>query len=198
MTDLIRGVSTPRLKVLRELLWEWAGVLERTTRIWTDSDDAAWAYNERATLSLLAGAVWRLGGIAFEEYANQKNDGTFGRCDLYFQTGRRDFVAEAKQCWASASPTADPAKAARRALESSARQVGAYRSYGYDRLGIAFACAYLPTSKAASVNEHLEHWLSELRRVPHDCIAWSFPEKARRKSFGNELFPGLAIVIRQV
>jgi hypothetical protein len=34
--------------------------------------DLPWWYNERASISVLAGAAWGTGGLAFEEYSEDK------------------------------------------------------------------------------------------------------------------------------
>jgi hypothetical protein len=66
---VVRNSSGRRLE---ELLWEWISVVERTVRRWPDDDDAAWMYNERASISIFGGAVWRMGGVVFEEFVTDK------------------------------------------------------------------------------------------------------------------------------
>jgi hypothetical protein len=102
----ICGVRAGRLSVLEETLWEWTIAQERSSRLW-GWDDVPWWYGERASLSVLAGAIWRTGGIALEEYtvdkSHRRDDGQKGlmqgRNDLYFRIGRSDFVLEAKAVW---------------------------------------------------------------------------------------------------
>lgn len=67
-------------------------------------DDLPHYYNERATLSLLAGAAWQSGMIASEEYVSTKgkrDDAIAGRADLwaYCPTSEQAISIEAKQRW---------------------------------------------------------------------------------------------------
>ena len=57
-------------------------------------------FNERANLSALAGAIWRSGGFASEEYSAPKGDsGKMGRVDLHFIYSGREIICEAKHDW---------------------------------------------------------------------------------------------------
>src|SRR5262245_34034370 len=68
MFDAVKDVITiGALRSFEDLLWEWTSVIERVVRVWYQ-DDVPWWYNERASLSLFAGAIWKVGGIAFEEF----------------------------------------------------------------------------------------------------------------------------------
>ena len=66
-------------------------------------DDCLYWYNERATVGSLAGAIWRTGGFAVEEYREpkkRKGKHYMGRTDLWFSLGennRKCYVVEAKQ-----------------------------------------------------------------------------------------------------
>ncbi|MCL2722875.1 MAG: hypothetical protein FWD69_00410 [Polyangiaceae bacterium] len=82
-------------------LWQWFKVLDQ----YGDAvpDDVAYWYNERATLSTLAGALWRSGGVVLEEYSTVRvDDGSralesHGRVDLWCKIGEADYTIEAKQ-----------------------------------------------------------------------------------------------------
>ena len=99
------------LRGLRPLLVEWTALLEEYC-IAHRYDDNPWFYNERATLSTLAGAAWRLEGwTALEEYSTKKWGGNqkkgsvdagklrAGRCDLFVAHRSAAFALEAKQAW---------------------------------------------------------------------------------------------------
>lgn len=65
-------------------------------------EDALYWYNERANVGALAGAIWRSGGYALEEFSavkgkeSQENN---KRVDLYFRYGSKNVICEAKQYW---------------------------------------------------------------------------------------------------
>ncbi|HSD83524.1 MAG TPA: hypothetical protein VLG46_06690 [Anaerolineae bacterium] len=65
-----------------------------------------WWYNERESVGILAGAIWKYGGDwVLEEFGTDKLAGpskekTFPcRCDIAFGVDGQDFWGEAKQCW---------------------------------------------------------------------------------------------------
>ena len=63
-------------------------------------DDNAYFYNERASLSILAAAIWKSNGIAIEEYTSEKkykNESFNGRVDLWFQLEKYFCLVESKQ-----------------------------------------------------------------------------------------------------
>ena len=73
------------------LLKQWFWILNRWEE--ADGEDAAYWYNERATTSTLAGAVWKCKGFALEEYRCSRLYGkkaSFGRADLWFQLDAHD------------------------------------------------------------------------------------------------------------
>jgi hypothetical protein len=62
--------------------------------------DCAWWANERASIGILAAAVWKCGGVALEEYSTRKTnkkEHRTGRCDLFFAFGKNHFACEVKQ-----------------------------------------------------------------------------------------------------
>ena len=92
-------------------LEEWHLAIERYCRITEGADNPYW-YNERANIGILAGAAWRSGKIALEEFQMQKivftENGTLeespkkeksGRCDLWISDGNKSEFIEAKFKW---------------------------------------------------------------------------------------------------
>lgn len=65
--------------------------------------DSLYWYNERANVSALAGAMWKCGGFAIEEYSSIKGgDETVqknGRVDLYLYNHGNEAICEAKMNW---------------------------------------------------------------------------------------------------
>ena len=102
---------------LRKLLKAWVNAVERYSALF--ENDNCWWYNERASLSTLAGAAWTLEGwIALEEFSTRKRrtaptDGVesgelrSGRCDLYVSSKKAGFAIEAKQAWQPVGRQAD-------------------------------------------------------------------------------------------
>jgi hypothetical protein len=66
--------------------------------------DVPYHYNERATLSILAGALWRSdpANLVLEEYRTDKSwtEGSYkGRQDIWFRAAGNECYGEAKQQW---------------------------------------------------------------------------------------------------
>jgi hypothetical protein len=121
------GQDERAIPELRGTLENWRYLMGQ--RGW-GSRDAPWWYNERASLSLLAGALWYADGWAFEEFVTSKRHkrkARRGRGDLMFEVGGLKAVAEAKQCWPALRTTPRSAmsviaRALDRACEESTRQ----------------------------------------------------------------------------
>lgn len=208
MLQSVRSVTTePPLEILEDVLWEWIAVQERSARFW-EWKDAPWWYNECASLSMFAGAVWRSGGIALEEYSTEKRQdasvrkrtlGTSsGRGDLYLKVGDREFILEAKQCWSSAGARAGhPCNRISKKMSEALVDVRRAKSYGEERLGSAFAVPYIPKREFPSVDQCLEQWLKSINDLSCACRAWVFPPEVRRLSYKTAVYPGVAVFIEQ-
>jgi len=62
-----------RLQILKPVLKEWLALIEDPDAVHWPKDDAPWWYNERALLSLFAGAIWKCEGWALEEFTTGKS-----------------------------------------------------------------------------------------------------------------------------
>tara|TARA_R110002073_G_scaffold293075_4_gene458588 strand:+ start:4999 stop:5634 length:636 start_codon:yes stop_codon:yes gene_type:complete len=90
-------IYTEQLNFLEPILNEWVRV-NRDIREQTGTN-LNW-FNERANLSALAGAVWRCGGVAVEEYSSPKGEeGSMGRIDLFFKFNNKAVICESKHRW---------------------------------------------------------------------------------------------------
>ncbi len=97
--QLVVNNHKKEFKTIRPIFEEWLKLNRDYIELAEQQDNLYW-YNERATISSLAGAVWRCGGFAQEEYSAIKGKGNkarTGRVDLYFHFNNTDVVCEAKQ-----------------------------------------------------------------------------------------------------
>ncbi|MCI5145763.1 MAG: hypothetical protein D3923_09575 [Candidatus Electrothrix sp. AR3] len=169
-----------------------------------DIPDSPWWYNERATLSLFAAAVWKAKGIALEEYATikgKKNDSWAGRCDLFIGLPSYQFACEAKQAWCPIGRTAQKGtENARKGLIDACKDARKLEKTEGRRLGICFAVPYLPKRDSEILEEQLENWLKYIRGLECSSIAWTFPQKTRRKIVTEEgyYFPGVVAIIKEI
>ena len=202
--ELESDVYPGRLKVLRPVLEQWIALnLDRSG--W--GRDAPWWYNERASLSQLAGAIWSIdSGWAMEEYSAAKDGGasSHGRVDLALQVGRFTAIAEAKILWpgrVSANRYGDKLSSTMKTAHSRVRD---YRTDGWQcrRLGIVFVNPRLPPSVADAVDSHVEAIIKVARSYAESsrwAVAWAFPKGARQlKSKANgRIYPGTIVCIAE-
>ena len=152
------GVRSSGLRQLHPVLRRWVYLNSRIGTEWArDYLDSPWWYNERASLTFFAGAVWSCGGWALEEFSSLKNAPIgatsrarrSGRYDLNFAIGSHEFFAEAKQCW---PPLSRPDTAKDRlndSLASAARDARSVIPWGLPVLSTVFATPRIPASRAA-------------------------------------------------
>lgn len=167
-------------------------------------EDNCWWYNERASLSVLAGAAWRIKGwSALEEFSTTKRGVILGkevdagrivrgRCDLLLAHGSSDYAVEAKQVW---------------------QDVGNLtHDEGDHRLALTFVAPYIPLREVGeltnqgvavvdevAVRDAVESWLKELDLWEFDAHAYAFPRVAGGFVNGAQsyVFPGSLICVRK-
>lgn len=195
---LIRDVK------MRPVLRQWVRMMVEP---WDGDQDAPWWYNERASLSQFAGAIWRERGWVFEEYAASKKvegevDRQKGRVDMMFEWGTIKIVAEAKQIWPSLETRKGFVKHVNRCLEAA--RADAMRAPDvagrYRRLGLAFVVPVVPPRMVKKPDEYtaaLRAFIAELKASKDATVAWAFPADRRtlRSKTKKYVYPGIALVI---
>ena len=175
----------------------------------TGSKDVPWWYNERADLSVLAGAIWKSGNVAFEEFVDEKRKISrrtgklsrkyTGRVDLHFSVRGKTFIAEAKQCWSgAAAPNHNTPNKIAKFLKKACDDIRRSKPHNQRRLGIVFAIPYIRAQHVKHIDDRVKKWISAIRDVDCDAMAWIFPAVARRAKHGTSYFPGIAIFIREI
>ncbi len=161
-------VVTSAVKGLRPLLVQWTQLIQEYCEE-NHRTDNPWWYGERANLSLLAGAAWRLqnGWHALEEFPTtkrrtaggtkavepvvpeggieKKKKSPRGRCDLYVSHRSTGFAIEAKQAWQNLS-SATRRDRFSEAMTRARRDAGNLHSDEADhRIGAVFVVPFIPT-----------------------------------------------------
>ena len=208
MTVPRRGVHAGSFRRLEPVLWEWVELM--ADRSWWDEDgDAPWWYNERAILSLFAGAVWKSKGWAFEEYSTSKKFVTTqgrgakaygGRGDLAFWAKGGNYALEAKVCQPSLSVGGTPLETVRGALKEACSDVRRSPVRGWLPLGIVFVAPAIVCGQWEHWPDRLREFLASLVRLPWGvAVAWTFPHwgaKLRVTEQGiRYVYPGAILVM---
>ena len=195
-------IANKKFSALRPILIQWIHNIHNYCNQYHNKEkpaekDAPYWYNERATLSTLAAAVWKLGGIALEEYKAKKmtkREEWKGRVDLWFQLKRKMYVIEAKQHWC----LIDKQKLNRglvkdrvqRRLTSAISNVIETPVDEGTPIGIVFV---VPKMRERRISL-LRNFLDMLHEVKPDFMAWSFPRCCHDLQWKNFFFPGVAVI----
>jgi hypothetical protein len=207
MINDIQGYHCPRLRFLVPILKHWAKANAEIAASWSSYKEAPWWDNERASISVFAGAVWRAGGFSFEEYSDKKRSifktsGRLshpyqGRVDLYFTYSESELIVEVKRVWSGYTQShANPCPRLEKVFASSCRDTRKTAPYGQRRLAFLFALPYF--RKRESINQRVPMWIKEVKNLDYDALAWVFPSCARYLSDGKYYCPGAALLIKEV
>ena len=185
--------------IFTDVFSQWFSLIERYNQ--QRPDDVPWWYNERASLSFFAGAVWNSGGIALEEYStgkSHKKESWPGRGDLYIKIKEEEYVIEAKQVWTSMSSRAQKTKEkVEAALLRARRDAGKTNSWGARRLGLVFVIPYIKRCKESEFKVCVNDWLTHIKSVEKASQAWILFEKLEtRFRYKTYFYPGVAVILR--
>ncbi len=208
-TESISGVLTNDL-VIEKLLRAWLGAVQRYTDLF-DGDDCCWWYNERTSVSVLAGAAWTIGWIALEECPAEKHPPGFsgveadcsvrrGRIDLYISTDREELTFEAKQVWQRLNGV-NKVCDARNAARKAALDIPAHTT---DRLfAVTFLVPFFAESDLKDNDIGLAAWVSnqveQLGSRLESC-AYYFPKlrAGQLKNVAEFFYPGVILIIEEL
>ena len=211
-------VYTPRRRALRPLLTAWTGVVSRYCTIERHKDNPWW-FNERATLSTLAGAAWSLPGwAALEEFSTRKRGGIVpkdhtddgsrvGRCDLYVTTGQREvsYAIEAKQAWQSIGPRCNGYRHVHDMMRLAWTDAGELHiEDAAHRLAITFVVPFITKSNPPELHRAMvEQWLATTGFTVGGrgltAYAHVFPKKIQyfKNDMSKRTFPGVVMLVEE-
>ncbi|GLX14723.1 hypothetical protein Pstr01_29620 [Pseudomonas straminea] len=196
--------------VIEQLLRAWLGAVQRYTHLFK-SEDCCWWYNERTSVSVLAGAAWTLGWAALEECPTEKHPPSYsgveadcpirrGRIDLYISTDREELTFEAKQVWQKL-PGVDKVSEGRNGARNAALDIPAHTT---DRLFAAtFVIPFFAESDIKDGDTDLTAWVSnqlELLGGSLESCAYYFPrlESGQLKNVADFIYPGVMLIIEEL
>lgn len=213
------------LRALTPILKNWCFLHDFYAR--HQMDDAAYWYNERASISILAAAAWQQKNwVALEEYSTRKVNPTYdgeaaheradrsGRCDLFIGSnlGNAQFAIEAKHCWQPiGSRVKDDKLYLHKAVKDAWNDAGDLQlNEATNRLAVVFCTPSINIKTLSahvrndeSIHNLISSWAKNLEAMLFDNkidgLAYCFPKKNRHleDASGKRIFPGAAVVIRQ-
>lgn len=207
----IRVEINKPLKSLTPIIKKWIDLIEKYSAKWKNEDALYW-YNERATLSTFAGAIWLSGGDALEEFSSTKIKSTYkrsgkqssGRTDLRFHWRGEDYIVEAKQISPSLHKSRIPITVQLQgALENACDDVKKFSPQDsrkkFVRIGITFLTPYLPKSRYSDIESRILELKTDLnRKHNYHLLAWLFLDSTRKLQYESFIYPGLVIAARVI
>jgi hypothetical protein len=195
------SVRSARLQQWETLFEEWILTVERFCRL--SPGDAPYWYTERANVGLLAGAAWRCGWIALEEFQSDKSAqdlGWRGRLDLWLSSAAESYLVEAKQAWPYLGDATGITTATRALNEAHADAVNLVLTEPELRIGVAFCSPYHQFRSQRGVEDELLRLLAEVQQIQCDAMAWCFPAATRAlvDRRGETVHPGVLLLARVV
>lgn len=193
------NIKYKKFKQLTSLLLKWIKIQESYSKNY--NNDSLYWYNERATLSTLAGAVWKCGEFSLEEYRVTKKyrkEAWTGRADLWFTWKNTEYQVETKQIWVSLSNKAyNSPRYIKKALDEAIKDAVSSneRRQGHT-LGIVFVIPYIASSEKEHLNKALKMFIKEIEQVDYDIMAYTFPPYCRSLHSDKYYYPGVVLVGR--
>ncbi|WP_231367149.1 MULTISPECIES: hypothetical protein [unclassified Thioalkalivibrio] len=219
MDDITEMTANDDYTNLRPLLASWLSTVQHYCEHHEQFDNCWW-HIERASISILAGAAWRLSGqnrqwAALEEFATRKrvnvDQDVNGRCDLYISNKDESYAIEAKQAWQSIGNRSSGATQVQASMKQAWDDAGKLSIDEADyRLAVTFVVPYIPLSEGLDekgkvdlkgVREKVNTWLEDKRKFERargkpTAYACYFPYDCSnyRNEQSGRLFPGVVIV----
>ncbi|WP_404465593.1 hypothetical protein LG331_04630 [Vreelandella aquamarina] len=188
MKDITGSIVPSEYTSLEPLLNSWVSTVKNYCELHKQFEliENCWWHNERASISILAGAAWRIPPsedqwVAIEEFATDKrglingsqNDGDsrYGRCDMYVTNSETSYAIEAKQVWQSIGDRSAGEVNVKTGLDAAWKDAGSLHSYEADwRMAVTFIVPYIPLGEVSSegmidldkTQEKVKAWLDRM------------------------------------
>ena len=173
--------------------------------------DVAYNYFEQPQVSVLAGAAWRTGYVALQDYDTKRNGTQRGKADLYIATETIEFVCEAKVVWVDPSQEHDSgwADVVEGKHVSAIKQLKALKDESCPMLSLVFVCPRIAVVTGEPQSEALKRIETSRRQTVQHCrdkfdaLAWVFPKRDRLFSDTNDqgeerYYPGCILTIKKL
>jgi hypothetical protein len=184
---------SPKTSYLKPVIGQLLSVLQDYIDVEADDQDIPFWYGERAHIGFFAGAIWRCGGVALEEYIRARTRGVRkGRCDLYVKLGRNSFECEAKRVVSL--------KDVDKKLGMAMSDITCVLDPGEKGLALTFFTPRLEKAQLAGYRDHLARWMKVLmkNRNKWDGVVWIGFRKGQEFPKPDTQFPGLFLIIKAV
>ncbi len=167
------------------------------------SEDALYWYNERANVGILSAAAWQCGYFSLEEFSAEKRTKSkenkySGRIDLWISCKNTEYVFEAKQEYVSISQRATKyEEKIERKLKSARKDAVNSKEGNQKAVGLVFVVPYLPCKEKENSESLIQEFLSDIRGINYDFLAYTFPDISMHLSWDDKyIYPGVVLIGR--
>lgn len=190
-------IYNSKLSHYRDLLEEWIACTNDYIGVWDGKDLPYW-YNERANVSVLAGAAWRSGYTALEEFQAKKKasevDEKTGRNDLYITNRQHAAYIEAKVVFPDIQKYAS-ATAERLNLAVNDAHIIIDSAEDTIKIGAVFVAPHNKVHPAS--HEKIDSFINSISLIDCDAVAWcSHPLAQSQISHDERYYPVIAVVLK--
>ncbi len=204
-----KGIHCKPNLPLSNILKKWVSLNTKIANTWKHRNDVPWWYNERADISIFAGAAWLSHSLVFEEFVDEKtkkHNGAQkerrkfrGRVDLYLDIDGQDFIIEAKHCWSGASSVnVDTAKKIQRVMNQAYADIRKSHPHGQRRLAFVFVVPDIKVAYQKTMDQRIRAWINKIEKIDCDAMAWIFPVESRKIKWRKSYYPGVALLVKEV
>jgi len=193
-------INNQAMEWSRPLLEQWQQLHADFDALWDGKDGTFWK-NERAQISVLAGAVWKLGGMALEEFESEKvwkGETSSGRTDMYMHLDDIDRLVEAKVHWPNLLTKQDFHHDILKIHESAIDDIRATLA-GSELCSKGLAITFIGphANPDEDVKANIEEYRNLLASMEFDAIAW-YESKQRFISKRGHSYDQVYLVASQV
>ncbi|WP_434361544.1 hypothetical protein NF212_24310 [Parasalinivibrio latis] len=194
------SVIHEKLAYIEPILQHWIECSNQYIDTWNQSDLPYW-YNERANVSILAGAAWKAGWTAIEEYQVPKTDldkTYIGRNDLYLANKELGVCAEAKVVYIDINSPEDFESYVSQSMSAAKRDVEDIQGNEDDeRLAISFVVGKVKPD--VDMEESINRFKRMATEFPTHAYAIYCPDAAKNLTAKDGYYyPGVAVYIEKV
>lgn len=187
-------IKNKELAPFQPILEEWTKCVQEYIDCWEGGDLPYW-YNERANVSVLAGAAWRAGFTAIEEYQIKKQGVTSdkdsnGRNDLYITDKNFGIAIEAKVLFPKIDELDSQISTAIKNAISDVKKIKAVDGH---RAGVVFIAPY---TTSIATDEQVKLFSQHIAAINNvDAYAFICPQTNNPKSHDEKYYPCAAVLI---
>jgi hypothetical protein len=188
-------INGDKLSHWSALLKHWHLLIKNYCVFMEDDEDAPYYYTERANTGVLAGAAWRAGWIALQEFSIKKRGKNIGYADLWIRSSNQESgeYIEVKQEWSLTKANDGLAQAVKDAKKLLVDKESM-------RIGLLFISPAIHEKFESEIDKKIKEAIVSIKQIKCDAIAWSFPAISRTLRGGGRakhyFYPGVILLAK--